>query len=141
MAPGHLPDYTIIGLAVVFFITWWFLWFLHLVAIIHASRRLYRVRTTEGSPETPLPGVSILKPITGADPNLFINLETFFFMNYPLDKHELLFCVQEDSDPAIPIIENLRMKNPHVLSSLFVGGETVGINPKVNLMIGRTLNG
>jgi len=104
-----------------------------MVAIIHASRRLYRAKKLHnGSLEVPLPGVSILKPITGVDPNLYNNLETFFQMNYPLDKHELLFCVQEKNDPAIPLIENLRMKNPQVLTSLFVGGEAVGINPKIN---------
>jgi ceramide glucosyltransferase len=136
MAPGQLPDYTILGLAVIFLIAWFFLWFIHLAAIIHASRRLYRSRKLrKDNAETPLPGVSILKPITGADPHLAHNLETFFQLNYPFDKYELLFCLQDKNDPAIPLIENLRMKYPHVSSNIFIGGEMVGINPKINNMM------
>ena len=37
-----VTDYTILGLAVIFLANWWILWFIHMVAIIHASRRLYR---------------------------------------------------------------------------------------------------
>ena len=37
-----VSDYTILGLAVIFFISWWVLWFIHVAALFHASRRLYR---------------------------------------------------------------------------------------------------
>jgi len=45
--------------------------------------KLHR-KVTKLPSETPCPGVSILKPLMGVDPNLFNNLETFFTMNYPV---------------------------------------------------------
>ena len=56
-----------------------------LQCIISAFRKwkLHR-KVTKLPLETPYPGVSILKPLMGVDPNLFSNLETFFTMNYPV---------------------------------------------------------
>jgi ceramide glucosyltransferase len=53
--------------------------------IISAFRKWKLHRKVSKLPsETPYPGVSILKPLMGVDPNLFTNLETFFTMNYPV---------------------------------------------------------
>ncbi|CAF0900707.1 unnamed protein product [Adineta ricciae] len=66
-----------------------------------------------------LPGVSIIKPLTGIDTNLYENLKTFFNLQYP--RYEILFCVQEHDKELIDLLERLREQYPHVESQLFVG--------------------
>ncbi|GAU88156.1 hypothetical protein RvY_00904 [Ramazzottius varieornatus] len=80
-----------------------------------------------------LPGVSVLKPLVGIDQYLLQNLETFFTMAYP--KFELLFCVPDESDAAIMVVHSLMRKYPAVDARLFIGGENIGVNPKINNMM------
>lgn len=69
--------------------------------------------------ETNLPGVSIMKPLKGVDDNLYENLDSYFTLEYP--KYELVFCVQDASDPAIEIVRQLIAKYPLVDARLFYG--------------------
>lgn len=119
------------GFAIFFLIFWCGTWCIHLLAIIYGKYKFQR-KVCNYPEETPWPGVSILKPLMGTDPNLEHNLETFFTMDYPL--YELLFCVEEKTDPVVPMVEQLMAKYPLTEAYLFIGGSQVGVNPKINNM-------
>jgi len=123
--------YTLHGFAVFLLVLWSAIWILHIIALFWSHWKLHR-KLPILDPEVPLPGVSVIKPLVGVDPNLHSNLESFFTMGYP--KYELLFCVQDKLDPAIQLVESIMEKYPNVDAKLFVGGESVGINPKINNM-------
>lgn len=127
---SHLLN-IVYGFAIVFFVFWIGTWMVHFMAICYGKYKLHK-KTYKFPSETPLPGVSILKPLMGVDPNLEQNLETFFTMNYPL--YELLFCIEEQDDPAVQLVQTLMNKYPQVDAGLFLGGKIVGVNPKINNM-------
>jgi ceramide glucosyltransferase len=118
------------ALAVAIFLLWCFQWLLHLIAIIYGTFKLHR-KSVPSSAES-VKGISILKPLVGIDPNLYANLETFFTISYP--KYELLFCIENDSDPAAMVITSLLEKYPSVDARLFCSAQKVGTNPKINNM-------
>ncbi|XP_044752176.1 ceramide glucosyltransferase-like [Coccinella septempunctata] len=120
---------TIYVLALAFFTLWSALWIVHILAILHGKFRLHR-KKTEICTEDMYPGVSILKPLTGIDPNLAENLESFFTLAYP--RYEILFCVENDKDPALKIVQELMEKYPNIVTKVFKGASKVGANPKIN---------
>ncbi|CAG2161909.1 unnamed protein product, partial [Oppiella nova] len=80
---ARILDISLYALAVFFVSGWLFVWVMHLMAIFNGKRKLHKKVEVIGVSETPLPGVSIIKPLVGIDPNLFTNLESFFTMTYP----------------------------------------------------------
>lgn len=96
----------------------------------------------EGKIMEEVEGVSIVRPLKGVDPEMSSCLESSFVQDYPVDKFEILFCVDDPRDSCIPIVENLINKYPHIdarilLSSNFnpvtkVSDDHFGPNPKVN---------
>ncbi|CAH8583205.1 unnamed protein product [Heterobilharzia americana] len=79
------------------------------------------------------PGVSVVKPLMGIDGCLRENLLSHFTMNYP--RFELLFCVQNENDPVIQLLQSLCELYPHVNVRLFIGGKDGVINPMVHNMV------
>lgn len=121
----------IYGLAVFISVFWCGQWIVHLLAIFHAKWKLHR-KVSKLVVEEGLPGVTILKPLSGDDPNLYQNVESFFLQSYPI--FEILFCVEDKDDPVVPVVRGLMNKYSQVDAGLYIGGETVGVNPKINNM-------
>lgn len=100
----------------------------YIVAII-AARRFFAKRMA------PLPGnfappVSILKPIYELDRETYENYASFCRQDYP--EFEILFCVSDDRDPAVPIIQKIIADFPERPIHLLVGSEPLGASDKVN---------
>lgn len=61
------------------------------------------------------------------------SLRTFFQLDYP--DYEILFCVADADDSAIPVIRKLMAEFTHIPSRLHIGAASAGANPKVNNLI------
>ncbi len=76
------------------------------------------------------PAASVLKPVRGIDFGTYENFESFCRQEYP--EYEILFAVNDNEDPAVPIIQRLIAHFPKRRIRLFVGAEHLGANRKVN---------
>lgn len=107
------------------------------VAVALSIAAVYRVtRSSPPKPTLPVrglgvrPAVSILKPLCGADDHLEANLETFFALDYP--RFELVFGVEDDTDPAVAVVRRLRARFPDVRARLLIHDGKRALNPKVS---------
>jgi ceramide glucosyltransferase len=96
-----------------------------------ALLRITRVRPASASP---LPPVSVLKPLNGEDLGLYENLASFFRQDLP--GLELLFGVTRKDDPALAVVARLRREYPNVLCRVIVHEGGGALNPKVNNLLG-----
>lgn len=94
--------------------------------------KLFQKRRLVGDSTGRFP-VSILKPLKGKDEGLLENLESFFNLQYPC--YEILFSVNEEADPAIPVVRELIKKYPFVDAGLVCDPQNTGPNPKINNLV------
>ncbi|MGD9739089.1 MAG: glycosyltransferase [Bauldia sp.] len=76
------------------------------------------------------PKVSLLRPVRGIENFIEEEIETSFQLAYP--NLEIILCVDEESDPIVPIVRRLIARYPEAGARLLVGRDTVSGNPKVN---------
>ena len=79
------------------------------------------------------PPVSLIKPVHGVDFGSVENFESFCRQNYP--EYEILFAVNDESDPAVPLIRATIAKFPERNIRLISGAPVIGANKKVNNLI------
>ncbi len=119
-------DYLFLGLATAPFI--------YYLLVLYCSWRFFR-----GSKDR-LPGnsdfvppISSLKPIRGLDPEAYENYASFCQQDYP--NYELIFCVGDRNDPAVPVLEKLIRDFPERRIRLLFGSGRGAINDKVAKLV------
>jgi ceramide glucosyltransferase len=100
----------------------------YVLAMVAALRFFRRARAQVLPNYTP--GVSVLKPVRGVDFASHENFSSFCRQDYP--EYEILFAVNGDADPAVPLIQRIIADFPERNIRLLVGAEHLGANRKVN---------
>src|SRR5438128_10604380 len=104
--------------------------FIYYVLVLYSSWRFFRQATVplpEKSAFTP--PVSNLKPVRGLDPEAYENFASYCRQDYP--DYELIFCVGDENDPSVPVLEKLIRDLRNGPFRCLTGRGGTGCNPNV----------
>jgi ceramide glucosyltransferase len=75
------------------------------------------------------PPISNLKPVRGLDPDAYENYASFCRQDYP--NYEIIFCVGDDTDPVLPVLQRLIRDFPDTTIRIVIGSGRIATNDKV----------
>ena len=101
------------------------------LSVWSATRFLLR-RTPTSHEASSLPPVSILKPLKGADLEMYECLRSHCAFNY--EQYEILFGVNDPNDPAVAVVERLVHEFPNHDIRLLHCETVLGANGKVSAL-------
>ncbi len=82
-------------------------------------------------PPAPIAPISILKPLSGKDPELYENIQSFCEQDYP--EYEVLLGVTDPKDEALSVTEKLQRQSA---VKIIVSERSLGTNRKVSNLYG-----
>jgi ceramide glucosyltransferase len=97
------------------------------------SARDFQRENKSGFNSSPLPPVSILKPLKGLDSQTYAALRSHCEQEY--EAYEMLFGVNDATDEAVPLVHKLIEEFPNREITLVVCAEVFGSNRKVSNLI------
>jgi ceramide glucosyltransferase len=100
------------------------------ILCLWSATKFLRQRKAAGGGARPTQAVSILKPLKGTDPEMYESLRSHCLQDFP--EYEIIFGVSEPDDPAIPLIERLKLEFPRCAIRLVVCTGNLGANVKVS---------
>jgi ceramide glucosyltransferase len=110
---------------------------LTLMAVHLASLALALPRLRGGPPMRPVPPdaprITVLRPFKGLEYRLEETLGSSLTLDYP--GCQVLFCVDDAEDPAVPLVRRLIAEHPDVDAQLLIGRDPVSRNPKINNLL------
>jgi ceramide glucosyltransferase len=98
----------------------------YLIGAVFAVRR-FSARAPETVHATP--PVTVLKPLCGAEPELYENLRSFCEQDYP--RYQIVFGVLDADDPAVAVVRRLIDEFPELDLTLVADSRSEGSNLKV----------
>jgi ceramide glucosyltransferase len=107
------------------------------VYILLSARVIGRFAATASPLAEELPPVTLLKPLHFDQPGLEEDLDTFLAQDYPAPI-QIVFGVQDESDPAISVVRHLMARHPDIDIDLVVDGRRYGANAKISNLINMT---
>ena len=98
---------------------------------LFSARTFLRARKSDSTAFSP--GVSILKPLRGVDPEMYESFRSHCALDYP--EYEIIFGVNDRDDPAVEAVQRLMAEFPRQRIQMVVCPQPLGNNRKVSNLV------